>query len=303
VNRCIKWPLITLATAAAIALCAAAADASAQTLIERGSYLVNGILTCGNCHTAKGPGGVPIADQKLAGGSQIFDGPSYSVQAANITPDLETGIGKWSEADIKRALQHGVRPNGAPLAPAMPSAFYGAFTRRDLDAVIAYVRSVPAVSHEVRAPIYTAALDLELERVPGAEKAVTQADLADPIKRGRYLTTIGHCFECHTPLLPNGRHDFSNSFGRGGQMFKGPFGVSVSRNITSDRTDGIGAWSDAEIVRAITQGISRDGSRLKPPMGFAWYARMTDEDLNAIVAYLRTVPPHTGFVSASGKHF
>ena len=287
--------------AAAITLSMAAANAPAQTLIERGSYLVNGILTCGNCHTAKGPGGVPIADRKLAGGSQIFDGPRYSVQAANITPDAGTGIGNWSDADIKRALQHGVRPDGAMLAPAMPSAFYGAFTRRDLDAVIAYLRTVPAVSHEVRAPIYTVALELDLEPVPGAGREMKEAELADPIKRGRYLTTIGHCFECHTPLLPNGHHDFKNSFGRGGQIFKGPFGVSVSRNITSDTQDGIGAWSDAQIVRAITQGISRDGSRLKPPMGFAWYARMTDEDLDAIVAYLRTVPARTEFVSASGK--
>jgi mono/diheme cytochrome c family protein len=292
-----------LAIAAMIALAIVVGDASAQTPIERGSYLVNGILTCGNCHTPKGPGGVPIADQKLAGGSQTFDGPHYSVQAANITPDVGTGIGKWNEADIKRALQHGVRQNGAQLAPAMPSAFYGAFTHRDLDAVIAYLHSVPAVSHEVRAPVYTAALDVKLERVPGANKAVTEAELADPIKRGRYLTTIGHCFECHTPLLPNGRHDFKNSFGRGGQLFKGPFGVSVSRNITSDKTNGIGAWSDAEILRAITQGISRDGSRLKPPMGFAWYARMTHEDLNAIVAYLRTVPARTEYVSAADKRF
>jgi hypothetical protein len=67
--------------------------------------------------------------------------------------------------------------------------------------------------------------------------------------------------------------------------------VSVSRNITSHKEKGIGAWSDDEIKRAITQGLSRDGSRLKPPMGYPFYAKMTDGDLDAIVAYLRTVPP------------
>ena len=276
--------------AAAFGLSIAAADASAQSLIERGSYLVNSILTCGNCHTPKGPGGVPLADQQLAGGSQTFVSLRYSVQAANITPDVETGIGTWSDADIRHALQQGVRPTGAPLAPAMPSAFYGVFTPRDLDAVVRYLRSVPGINRQVQPPVYKAVLDLQLERVPGADKPMTEADLAEPVALGRYLTTIGHCFECHTPLLPDGHHDFQNSLGKGGQVFRGPFGVSVSRNITSDKANGIGAWSDAEIVRAITQGISRDGSRLKPPMGFAWYARMTPQDLNAIVAFLRTVP-------------
>jgi hypothetical protein len=83
----------------------------------------------------------------------------------------------------------------------------------------------------------------------------------------------------------------ANSLGKGGQTFRGPFGESMSRNITSHQEKGIGAWSDAEIKRAITQGIRKDGSRLKPPMGFAWYARMTDGDLDAVVAYLRTLPP------------
>jgi mono/diheme cytochrome c family protein len=94
--------------------------------------------------------------------------------------------------------------------------------------------------------------------------------------------------ECHSPLGPKGR-DFTR-MGAGGFELKGPWGVTVSRNITSSKTKGLGAWSDDEIKRAITQGISRDGSTLKPPMGFAFYAKMTPDDLDAIVAYLRTVP-------------
>jgi hypothetical protein len=76
-----------------------------------------------------------------------------------------------------------------------------------------------------------------------------------------------------------GRHDF-----------KGPWGVSTSRNITSDKEKGLGGWTDAEIRRAITTGISRNGETLKPPMGFAAYARMTDKDIGDLIAYLRTVP-------------
>jgi hypothetical protein len=96
--------------------------------------------------------------------------------------------------------------------------------------------------------------------------------------------------ECHTPMV-KGQRDFEHDTGKGGFEMPGPWGVSVSRNITSSPTTGLGAWSDDEIKRAITQGISRDGSKLKPPMGFAYYAKMSSTDLDAIVAWLRTVPP------------
>ena len=94
--------------------------------------------------------------------------------------------------------------------------------------------------------------------------------------------------ECHTPLGSHGR-DFSK-LGTGGFKFKGPWGESVSRNITSHKDKGLGAWTDEEIKRAVTQGISRDGSKLKPPMGYPFYAKMTANDLDAMIAYLRTVP-------------
>src|SRR5262249_25713975 len=79
----------------------------AQTPIERGSYLVNGLLTCGNCHTPRGPGGAFAMDRQLSGGPQEWDRLTYKVRGANITPDKETGIGNWSDADMKRAITTG----------------------------------------------------------------------------------------------------------------------------------------------------------------------------------------------------
>ena len=269
-----------------LALTVTTVSASAETLRERGDYLVNGILTCGNCHTPRGPGGVFDDAKRLSGGPQLFDEPAFTAKGSNITPDKETGIGAWSEADIQRALRDGVRPNGVPLAPIMPYAFYKVFTPRDLDAVVAYVRSVPAVKNAVQPPVYKAAF--AAVPPPGADKAMSEADLADPVKRGFYLVTIGHCMECHSPIV-DGKPDFAR-LGRGGQTFRGPWGETISRNITAHKDKGLGAWSDDDIKRAITQGISRDGSRLKPPMGYGLYARLTADDLTAIVAYLRTVP-------------
>ena len=271
-----------------IASFTAIADAQAQGSIERGRYLVEGILTCGNCHSPRGSGGAIDPARLYSGGPQTWDEPAFTVKGSNITPDPETGIGKWSAADTRKAIGEGVRPNGARIAPIMPYLFYKVFVPGDLDAVVDYVRSVPPVRNAVQPPIYKTALPTNV--LPGAERPPTQADLNDPVKRGFYLVTIGHCMECHTPVL-NGHHDFAGSLGKGDQKFLGPWGESVSRNITSHKEKGIGAWSDAEIKRAITEGVRRDGTRLKPPMGFAWYARMNDEDISAIVAYLRTVPP------------
>ena len=269
------------------AVLATTALAEAQTPVQRGDYLVNGLLTCGNCHTPRGPGGVFAMDKQLSGGPQEWDTPAFKVRGANISPDRETGIGGWSEADVKRSIVEGIRPNGSQLAPIMPYGFYKIFTATDLDAVVAYIRSVPAVSNKVQAPVYKGALHADVP--PGAEKQMTADDLNTPVKRGFYLATIAHCMECHTPMT-NGRHDFGSNLGRGGEEFKGPFGVSVARNITSHKEKGIGAWSDAEIKAAITQGIRKDGSKLKPPMAFPLYARMTEGDVSDLIAYLRTVP-------------
>jgi mono/diheme cytochrome c family protein len=261
--------------------------AAAQTPVERGRYLVEGILTCGNCHSPRGAGGAIDVSRQYSGGPQTWDTPAYTVKGTNITPDRDTGIGKWSADDIKKAIQVGVRPDGVQLAPIMPYAFYKVFTPGDLDAVTAYIRSLAPVRNEVQHPVYKAAM--HAETVPNGDKALSESDLRDPLKRGFYLVTIGHCMECHTPRV-NGQHNFSD-LGKGGEEFRGPWGVSVARNITAHKENGIGAWSDAEIKRSITQGVRRDGSRLKPPMAFASYASMSEEDLNAVVAYLRTVPP------------
>jgi mono/diheme cytochrome c family protein len=263
-----------------------AGPALGQTGVERGNYLVSTIMTCKNCHTPKGERGAPIFERDLSSGLS-WDEPPFKVTASNITPDKETGIGTWSDADIRRALRKGERPSGVHLAAIMPSDFYEILTENDLNAIVAYLRTVKPVKQTFPDPVYRIALPRNIP--PGAEKPFTEADMADKVKKGFYLATIGHCFECHTPMGPKGR-DFVNNYGKGGFDFLGPWGKSTSRNITSHPTKGIGAWSDDEIKRAITKGVSRDGSPLKPPMGYGFYANMTEADLDALVAYLRTVP-------------
>jgi mono/diheme cytochrome c family protein len=262
------------------------ANAAQPDPVKRGDYLVNTILTCGNCHTPKGPTGADIMDKAFSGGLS-WDEPPFKVTAPNITQDKETGIGKWSARDIRRLLRKGIKPDGTPIATIMPTGFYEIITKKDMNAIVAYVRTLKPVKNKVPDPIYK--MKQVRQIFPGAERRYREAMFSDRQKHGFYLVTIGHCMECHTPMV-KGRHDWAKDLGRGGFEFPGPWGVSVSRNITSSKTKGIGAWTDAEIKRAITTGVDKDGKHLKPPMGFHYYAAMTDGDLNDIIAYLRTVP-------------
>lgn len=258
-------------------------------------------MTCGNCHTAKDAEARPIRSRHLAGGGVTWDLPPYAGTAPNITPDRDTGIGAWSDDEIRRALVAGDRPPrgslaAVPLGAPMHVNFYKALTRTDQDAIVAYLRTVPAVRHEV--PVPTRVVTVRRATYPDAERAYTPSDLRNPIRRGAYLAALAHCMECHTPSAPQGSL-FETSMGLGGKAFAPPaitgfpewWRGAVSRNITPHPEFGIGRWSDAEVKRAIREGVSRDGRKLSPPMPFESYAGMTEADLDALVAWLRTLPP------------
>jgi len=270
-------------------LLAAAGGAIAQTPLERGSYLVNAVMACDGCHTPRGPGGVFVMEKWFSGGMQTWDTPAYLVKGSNITPDRDSGLGAWSDAEIKRALTEGTHRLGRPISPQMPFAFYKILTPRDLDATVAYLRSVAPVVNAVQAPVYKAAMRVDL--VPDAVKPFTEDALRDPVKRGFYLATIAHCMLCHS-RRPDGMQDYQNSWGKGGFVFVEPWGSAVAPNITSHPKSGLGAWTDTEIKRALTHGVSRDGRAFKPPMARQnYFSRMTEDDLNALVAWIRTLPP------------
>ena len=95
--------------------------AAAETQIERGGYLVNAVMACDGCHTPRGPGGLDMS-KRFSGGSQVWDEKAYTVRGSTITPDRDTGIGAWSADHLKRLMTEGVRPNGVPVAPQMPTA-------------------------------------------------------------------------------------------------------------------------------------------------------------------------------------
>jgi len=292
---------LVVVTVVAAAAAVAAPVAAAETPLERGRYLVTTILACGNCHTPKDGEGRAVVGKELAGGGLGFDIPPFAGVAANLTPDVETGLGGWSDAEIKRAITHAERPArgplaGKPLGQPMAANFFKAILPGDLDAIVAYLRALPPVRNPLPPPVYRA--PPQREPFALADRGFSEHDLHDKVRRGAYLTTIGHCLECHTPV-DKGVLQLESALGAGGRPFLPSFvkGLpeswkgAVSRNVTADRDRGLGAWSDAEIKRAISQGIGRDGRKMQEPMPYAWYAGLREDDLDAIVAYLRTLPP------------
>ncbi len=266
--------------------CALAATvAQAETRLERGRYLVESIAACGNCHTPQGPNG-PVPGKTFAGGLP-FEDKAFTTYASNITPDRETGIGKWTDAQAVRAIREGRRPDGRLLGPPMPYGLYRDLSDADVTAIVAYLRTVPAVKNEVPAPTFKEPLPPSWG--PPVRKVATVSS-KHQVTYGRYLAgPVGHCMECHSSPTPHGGGDLKSGLGAGGMKFPGPWGVSVATNLTPNGP--LKHYSDDDIRKVITTGVRPDGSRLKPPMGTDYYAKMTRADLDAVVAYLRTLPP------------
>ena len=268
---------------------AVANAASAETQLERGAYLVDVVGACDNCHTPR-PNRITDFSKRLSGGTLVFNEVWFTARATNITPDPETGIGKWSDDALKAAIVKGVRPNGTPVAPVMPFSFYAVMSAGDQDAMVAYLRTIPAITNEVPPPTYkTEFYKLEY---PDAAR-ITEEEMKNPVRRGAYLAGLMHCMACHARRDEELPPDFKGAWGAGGRKITTPAGEVTAQNISSHPVKGLAAWSDAEIKRALTEAISKDGRKLKPPMSdFSFYwKKLRPDDLDALVAWIRSIPP------------
>lgn len=266
-----------------IAACFAAGPVLAGPSVERGDYLVNGPAGCGNCHTPLGLDGF-VAGQELSG-RLVLDIPEFTAYSENITP--AGAVANWSDEEFARAIREGIRPDGSLIGPPMPFAVYRGLSDDDVMSIVAYLRTVPAVENEVPDSVYNIPLPPAygppVEHVAAPPEGVT-------VEYGAYLAgPVAHCTECHTPMGPEGPM-LDTALGQGGFEIPGPWGVSVSANLTTHE-DGLAGYTDEEIAKMITEGIRPDGTQMMPPMPYSFLAKMTDDDLAAIILYLRTLPP------------
>lgn len=255
-------------------------------LAARGEYIVRNVAVCGHCHAADPRN----ADGPLSGGMPFRNWRLGTVRAANLTPDVETGLGAWSEAEIVRAIRSGEDREGHTLAPVMPYAWFRGMSERDALAIARYLKSLPAVRNPVRnspSLVYRAAKLFTLG--PARPTATTAPRPGADVEYGRYLANhVSLCGDCHTP--------------RGGLQQKADMdrlfaGDATSdfpanpANLTPDQETGIGRWSEEDFLRALRTGVAPGGDRIHPFMPWRELGRMRDDDLRAIYRYLRTLPP------------
>jgi mono/diheme cytochrome c family protein len=272
----------------ALALLAGAAlgSASAQGDAKRGEYLAKA-GGCVGCHTEERKDAVPFA------GGRALKTPFGTFYGPNITPHPHAGIGRWTEADFVRALREGVRPDGANYFPALPYPSYTKVTDADLRDLWAYLRTLPQSSranqpHDLGFPFgwrFLVAPWKWLYFAPGSFAADPRA--SPTVNRGAYLVqALGHCSECHTPrnFLGGAKRD---RFLAGG---KGPEGKAIP-NLTPTRLKKL---SDEELKEFLTAGVKPDGDLVGEIMGEVvrnTTSQLTPEDLAALIAYLRSLPP------------
>lgn len=273
--------LATALTVAALAAGPVRAEPDNYTESERGRYLT--ILgDCMACHI--GPDG-----QSLAGG-HLLETPFGKISVPNITPDDETGIGRWTAEDFDQAMRHGVRPDGTHLYPAFPYTSFTKMSRADNDAIFAYLRTRPAVEHRVDRDTLPFPFNIRLLMAGWNWLNFTPGEFQpDPQRsaeynRGAYLVEgPAHCGLCHTPRNLIGG-DQTSAHLEGGAL-QGWF----APNITADKRLGIGDWSEAEIIAYLRTGHTERSAASGPMAEVVAYStsQMTDADLKAIAVYLR----------------
>ncbi|MEZ5565827.1 MAG: cytochrome C [Gammaproteobacteria bacterium] len=280
-----------------------------QERIERGRYLVINVLQCVDCHSERdwslygGPPQQPIGagracltrDTEVAGvnvGQEHFPG---TLCIRNITPDDETGIGLWTDGEIIRAVREGVDRHGKGLFPIMPYFVYAKVADTDMEAVVAYLRTMKPVrsarrpAREVDFPL-NLLIQLWPQPLPGP---VLAPDPSDRIAYGRYLATIARCEFCHTPRPLNSKDGFPGREFAGGMPFHlTNERVMYSMNLTPDPS-GLGTWTREQFIqrfrdRAVPYPVTLKENTL---MNWSAFAGMTDEDLGALYDFFQTLPP------------
>jgi mono/diheme cytochrome c family protein len=259
--------------------------------LARGQYLVEGVAGCFHCHSdhdLTNPEYPVIPSLKGAG--WVMPIPELGrLVAPNITPDRETGLGTWTDDEIARAIQEGVDKNGRALFPLMPWPNYRHLTDEDLASTVVYLRSIPAVRHAVPATKLIVPLNVLVKTMPQPLTRPEPLPQASVVEQGAYLVTVASCRDCHSTADDRGMRLAGMDLA-GGNPFHLPEDLSkqiVSANITPDAS-GIAHYDDDLFIETLRTG-RLPGRSLSFIMPFENFRNLTDDDLKAMFAYLRTV--------------
>lgn len=275
--------------------------------IERGEYLVNGIAACGTCHNAYEDDSFDNFTEVvglLGGGAELVEYKEGTDKVAarlympNISMHTATGVGGWTDDELRRAIRDGIDKDGEVIFPMMPYGSYQHMSDADVDAIIAYMRTVPA--YEQDNPPFEPEIPAMFKMVLNAGvtlhepvESVPEPDRADPVAYGEYLGHLGHCADCHASTKTGVREPGDPEYMAGGDRpFVMEYGTFYAPNLTPHET-GIGGVSDAQLKTMLRTATTQKGHPMAPPMNLLaiYYRNLTDQDLDALVAWLRSLPP------------
>jgi mono/diheme cytochrome c family protein len=264
--------------------------------IERGKYLAHSVAVCMDCHSTRdwSKYSGPLVEGTLGKGGEAFDqraGLPGAFYSKNITPE---GITRYTDGELLRAITSGVTKEGKPLFPIMPHPNYGRTDIEDMKAIIAYIRTLAPIKNEVPESKADFPMNFILNTIPQKPAFVKKPDTSDVLAYGSYLVTMASCEECHTPAEKGKKLPGMNF--AGGFKFQMPGGLLIAPNITPSPTTGIGNWTKEQFLARFKAATDSNFTRpvgekdFNTIMPWTMYANMTESDLSAIYAYLKTVP-------------
>lgn len=275
--------------------------------IARGKYLSNHVSVCIDCHSTRDfnfYSGPVMPGTEGKGGAEFVDAAG-TFYPRNITP---AALGNWTDGEIIRAITSGVDKDGQALFPMMPYPIYNYLAQDDVEAIVAYLRTLPPIQNDVPKSKINFPLNLIVRTIPQPYNPQPRPPLADTLAYGKYMSTISGCHFCHTQVDDKGQPLPGMDFA-GGMEFKDPMlGTMRSANITPDEDTGIGAWDKAYFTGRFKEYADSTNSHIPVAKGgvntimpWTMYAGMTEEDLGAIYNYLRTQKPIKNEVEKHSK--
>lgn len=268
--------------------------------VKRGRYIFTALANCDRCHSQRDFSHLyaPVIEA-TRGAGRVLDQENLpgKIVAPNVTPDEETGIGLWTDGEKIRAIREGIDRSGKALHPLMPYQNYRVMSDDDVESLVAYLNSLPPVRNPLPKTSLSLWTSVAIKSDPKpVDRSIPQPDPGGGEVYGEYLATIAGCEGCHTPEK-GGKPDPSLRYA-GGRFFKTNRGQVYSMNITSDRATGIGSWTFnrfAEQLRLYRQynltGLPVVGPDRFTLMPYEAYARLTDEDVEALFLYFKAMKP------------
>ncbi|WP_373513697.1 c-type cytochrome [Persicitalea sp.] len=266
--------------------------------VARGEYLAQHVALCADCHSTRDYSlfSGPMTPGTLGKGGEVFDqkmGFPGSFTSKNITP---YGIGNWTDGEIYRAITTGVSRDGHAFFPVMPYPYYRHMNEEDAKSIVAYLRTLPPIKNKPADSKPDFPMNFILNTIPKKAEPMPLPDPNNELAKGKYLTNMAGCAECHT-LAEQGQIVAEKIFS-GGRSFELPTGTLYSANITPDQATGIGSWTKEAFV-ARFRAYADSGyvpqkvgpNEMQTIMPWTMYGGMKPEDLGAIYTYLMSVEP------------